>query len=149
MSVTFNTVPGPVIEFALTCGHGTTGHRFPDYPAVRTFLEAEHETHGGTGHLAECGDDFCAVLPVHPVGLEADPSPQMRVAGAHAGQLVRLLGYPVGEYATSGSDTAGGFLDRVLAAREAVHGDYVQARLEELQVIAEFSASRGRDVQWA
>lgn len=149
MSVSFNTVPGPVTGFALSCVHGTSAHRFEDYTAVRTFLDAEYQAHRGTGHLAECGDDFCAAMPVHPVALEADPSPSMRVSGSHASQLVRLLGYPVGEDSTSGSDTAESFLDRVLTAREAVHGAYVQGRLEELQVIGEFSAARGRDVQWA
>lgn len=149
MSVNFNTVPGPVTEFALTCGHGMTSHRFADYPAVRTFLDAEHKAHGGTGHLAECGDDFCAAMPVHSVALEADPSPRVRVSGSHAAQLVRLLGYPVGEESVSGSDSAESFLGRVRAAQATANGGYVEARLEELHAIGEFSAARVRDVQWA
>lgn len=149
MGVNFNTVPGPVVGFALTCAHGMTSHRFEDYPAVRTFLDAEYQAHRGTGHLAECGDEFCAAMPVHSVALEADPSPSIRVSESHAAHLVRLLGYPVGDESVSGSDSAEGFLGRVRAAQATADSGYVEVRLEELHEIGEFSAARGRDVQWA
>lgn len=153
MSVTFNTVMGPVTGFALTCPHenGMTAHRFETYQSVQAFLEAELDTHGCTGHLAVCGDDNCAAMRISVEALEADPSPQMRVTGSNAVTLLRLLGYGVDGYAISGSDNAASFLDRVLAA-EAADTDstgYTAGRLAELRGIAEFSAARGREVQWA
>ncbi|QOT19305.1 hypothetical protein [Paenarthrobacter sp. YJN-5] len=83
--------------------------------------------------------------------LEADPSPRMNVSGSSAGALLRLLGYAVDGYSVSGSDTAGNVLGRIQAAHAAnTDGSgYVAARLAELHSIAEFSAARGRDVQWA
>lgn len=151
MSVNFNTVPGPVVSFGLSCGHGLTSHRFEDYPAVRTFLDSEAKAHGGTGHLAECGDDFCAAMPIHPIALEADPSPRIPLSGSHAAALLGVLGYPVDGDSISGSDTAENVLDRVLDAQAATTDStgYIAGRLAELREIAEFSAARGRDVQWA
>jgi hypothetical protein len=147
MSVSFNTVPGPVVGFTLTCGHGPTRHRFVDYAAVREFLNTEAKAHGGTGHLAECGDEFCATMPVQSLALEADPSPSLRLSnGGAAAALLRLLGYPVDGYSFSGSDTAGNVLDRVLDAQAA---DPDSGPLADLRGIAEFSAARDRDVQWA
>jgi hypothetical protein len=151
MSVSFNAVPGPVTAFAISCVHGPTGHRFESYPAVQLFLQTELDTHGGTGHLATCGDEFCAAMRMSVTPFEADPSPRMNVSGSNAGALLRLLGYPVGGDSVSGSDTAGNFLDRVLAAQaeDTDSTGYTAGRLAELYGIAEFSAARGRDVQWA
>lgn len=151
MSVSFNTVPGPVTEFAISCVHGTTEHRFENYQAVQSFLQSELDAHGGTGHLAVCGDEFCTAKRMSVEPLEADPSPRMNVSGSSAGALLRVLGYPVDGYSVSGSDTAGNFLGRVLAAQAAdTDGTgYTAGRLAELHSIAEFSAARGRDVQWA
>lgn len=151
MSVAFNTVPGPVTAFAISCVHGPTEHRFESYPAVQAFLQAELDAHGGTGHLASCGDEFCAAMRMSVEPLEADPSPRMNVSGSNAAALLRLLGYPVDGYSVSGSDAAQNFLGRVLAA-QADNTDstgYAAGRLAELHSIAEFSAARGRDVQWA
>jgi hypothetical protein len=151
MSVNFNTVPGPVTGFAITCVHGPTSRRFDTYPAVQAFLQAEMDAHGGTGHLAECGDDFCAAMRMSVEALEADPSQRMQVSGSNAAALLRLLGYPVDGYSVSGSDTAENVLDRVLAAQDANTDStgYTAGRLAELRGIAEFSATRGRGVQWA
>jgi hypothetical protein len=151
MSTTFSAVPGPVTGFAISCVHGPTSHRFETYPAVQTFLNDEKEAHGGTGHLAECGDDFCAAMLMSSTALEADPSPMIRLSGSNAAALLRLLGYPVDGYSISGSDTASNLLGRILAA-EAAETDstgYTAGRLAELREIAEFSAARGREVQWA
>jgi hypothetical protein len=54
-------------------------------------------------------------------------------------------------YSVAGSDAAGNFLGRVLAAQaeDTDSAGYVAGRLAELHGIAEFSAARGRDVQWA
>jgi hypothetical protein len=149
MSTTFSTVPGPVTGFAISCVHGPTEHRFESYPAVQAFLQTELDAHGGTGHLAACGDDFCAAMRMSVEPLEADPSPRMNVSGSNAVALLRLLDYPVDGY--SGSDTAGDFLGRVLAAQadDTDSTGYTAGRLAELHGIAEFSAARGRDVQWA
>ena len=151
MSVSFNTVPGPVTAFAISCVHGPTEHRFEAYPVVQSFLQTELDTHGGTGHLADCGDEFCAAMRMSVVALEADPSPRMNVSGSNAAALLRLLGYPVDGYTVAGSDTAGNFLGRVLAAQadDTDSTGYTAGRLAELHGIAEFSAARGRDVQWA
>jgi hypothetical protein len=151
MSINFNTVPGPVTGFAITCVHGPTSRRFEAYPAVQTFLQGELDAHGGTGHLAECGDDFCAAMRMSVVALEADPSPRIQLSGSNAAALLRLLGYPVDGDSISGSDTAGNVLDRVLAAQanDTDSTGYTAGRLAELRGIAEFSAARGRGVQWA
>lgn len=149
MSVSFNTVPGPVVGFTLVCGHGSTGHRFADYAAVQDFLTTEAKAHGGTGHLAGCGDEFCAAMPVQSQALEADPSPAMKLSGGTAAALLSVLGYPVGGETVAGSDSAGNVLDRVLAAQAAGPIGATADRLAELREIAEFSAARGRDVQWA
>jgi hypothetical protein len=151
MSVSFNTSPGPVTGFAISCVHGPTEHRFENYPAVQAFLQTELDVHGGTGHLATCGDEFCAAMRMSVEPLEADPSPRMNVSGSSAATLLRLLGYPVDGYSVSGSDTAGKFLGRVLAAQadDTDSTGYTAGRLAELHGIAEFSAARGREVQWA
>lgn len=145
MSVTFNTVMGPVTAFAISCVHGPTEHRFESYPAVQAFLQTELDTHGGTGHLAECGDDFCSAMRMSVEALEADPSPRMSVSNSNARALLNRLGYSY-----SGSDDAGSFLDHVLAAQAAnKDSGYTAGRLAELRAIAEFSVARGRQVQWA
>jgi hypothetical protein len=150
MSVTFNTAMGPVTGFSISCVHGPTEHRFESYPAVQAFLQTELDAHGGTGHLAACGDDFCAAMRMSVEALEADPSPRMRVSGSNAVSLLRLLDYPVDGYSVSGSDSAGSFMSRVRAAQAAnAESGYTADRLLELRAIAEFSAARGRQVQWA
>ncbi|MFB9714226.1 hypothetical protein [Arthrobacter methylotrophus] len=150
MSTTFSAVPGPVTGFAISCVHGPTDHLFESYPAVQEFLQAELDAHGGTGHLAGCGNDFCAAMRMSIEALEADPSPRMRVSNSNGGALASLLGYPADGYSVSGSDTAEVFRDRVLAA-QSTNSDsgYTADRLVELLDIAEFCAARGRDVQWA
>lgn len=150
MSVSFNTAPGPITSFAIACVHGPTESRFESYREVQSFLQAELDAHGGTGHLAECGDEFCAALRMSVEPLEADPSPRVQVSGSNAATLLRLLGYPMDGYSISGTDTAENFLARVQEAQAATSGSsYVAGRLAELNGIAEFSAARGRDVQWA
>ncbi|WP_422758980.1 hypothetical protein [Paenarthrobacter sp. C1] len=151
MSVSFNTVPGLVTAFAIACVHGPTEQRFDSYRAVQSFLQAELDIHGGTGHLAQCGGEYCAAMRMSVEPLEADPSPRLSVSGSNAVTLLRLLGYPVDGYSVSGSDTAENFLARVQDAQGATGcgSSYLAGRLAELRAIAEFSSTRGRDVQWA
>lgn len=164
MSAQFSATIGPIKGFVLKCGHGPTSHRFDTFPEAQTFLQAEYDTHGGrTGHLAECGDEFCEAMLMSIEAVEEDPSPYLGVSYSNARHLLNLLGYGPETSAIGGSDNAEAFLGRVLAALAVNPADagipsstaangrpegYSEICLERLHEVATFAVSRGRDVQW-
>lgn len=174
MSVTFGTSPSAVSGFAFTCGHdnGVTEHRYGSYTDAAEFLQTERDAHGNTGHLAVCGDEWCAAsgMFIHPI--QTDPAPDVNVSNHNALHLLDLLGITVedGE-PPMGSMSAEDFLGRVLLAQAVNPADagvpatategagstvihcgrregYSEARLGDLHALAEFAVSRGRTIQW-
>ncbi|QOD05789.1 hypothetical protein [Pseudarthrobacter sp. BIM B-2242] len=172
MSATFSAEIGPIKGFTLKCVHGATKHHFDTFIKAQTFLQAEKDEHGGTGHLAECGDEFCEAMLMSIEAVEEDPSPAVRVSYHNARHLLDLLGYGHETSVVGGSDTAENFLGRVLVALavnpadagvpatssknagspEMIHcgrrEGYSEDHLEALREVANFAASRGRAVQW-
>lgn len=116
MSVTFSPELGPLTGYTFTCGHedALTEHRFGTYQDAEEFLRTELDAHGNTGHLAVCGDDYCAASRMFIIGLEAEESPEVNISDVNGCHVLGLLGYECGDL--SGSDTAEGFLGRVLVA---------------------------------
>lgn len=174
MSVTFETTPSAVAGFAFTCGHenGVTEHRYGSYKDAAEFLQAEFDAHGGTGHLAVCGDEDCQFMPMFTHAIQKDPAPDVNVSNTNALHLLDLLGVAVedGE-PLMGSMSAEDFLGRVLVARAVSPADagvpatviagagatvihcgrsegYSDTRLGQLHALAEFAVSRGRTIQW-
>lgn len=177
MSVTFGTSPSAVAGFAFTCCHdnGVTEHRYGSYSDAQEFLQAELDAHGCTGHLAVCGDEWCAgsMLFIHPI--QVDPAPELNVSSQNAIHLLGLLGIPFDaeDGAIAGSMPAEDFLGRVLMAQAVNPADagvpartlpseggatvincgrregYSEDRLAPLHELAEFAVSRGRTIQWA
>jgi hypothetical protein len=178
MSVTFTTSPFTISAYAFTCGHdnGVTEHRFGTYADAVAVLQSELETHGHTGGLAVCGDEYCAVsrLFVHPI-IE-DPAPDVNVSNANAAHLLGLLGFPVDledeEAGLYGTASAEDFLGRVLVAQAVNPADagvpvteeqgegmllvrcgrrvgYSEDRLASLRELADFAISRGQTIQWS
>lgn len=157
MSATFCATIGPIKGFVLKCGHGATDHFFDTFVQAQSFLQAEKDAHGGTGHLAICGDEFCEAMLMSIEAVEEDPSPFLGVSYHNARHLLNLLGYGSDTSAIGGSDNGEAFLGRVLVALAANPADavesarpegYSEACLERLREVATFAASRGRDVQW-
>lgn len=177
MSITFGTELSPIEGFAFTCGHdnGLTGHRFGTYDDARAFLQAEKDTHGHTGGLAICGDDYCAfgLMSIQPI--ESDPAPDLNVSNTNAMHLLELLGLPSEQDewgSLSGATSAEDFLGRVLLAQAVSPADagvaatsevgeggatlidmgrpagYSEDRLTSLRELADFAVDRGRTVQW-
>lgn len=175
MSITFGTTLSEITGFGFTCVHGFTAHRFDSYEEARKALQAEYDTHGDTGGLAECGDDFCTSGLMSIQAIESDPSPEMNVANDNAMHLLGLLGLPSEPDecgSLGGSTTAEDFLGRVLIAQAVSPSDagvpvteetgqggvtmirmgrrvgYSDDRLTTLRELADFAVDRGRDVQW-
>lgn len=177
MSITFDTSLSPIAGFSFTCGHenGLTEHRFGSYEESRTFLQAEYDTHGYTGGLAVCGDDYCAYGLMSIQAIESDPAPDLNVSNTNAMHLLGLLGLPAEPDecgSLGGSTTAEDFLGRVLLAQAVSPSDagvpvtatvgqsgavlidmgrrvgYADDRLTSLRTLADFAVDRGRTVQW-
>lgn len=177
MSITFSTTIGPIEGFAFVCGHdnGVTAHRIGSYDDARALLQAELDTHGHTGGLAVCGDEYCAFGPMFIQAIESDPAPALNVGNTNAMHLLGLLGFasqPDEDGSLSGSTSAEDFLGRVLLAEAVNPADagvpvttavgqggvtmiacgrrigYSDERLVALRELADFAIDRGRDVQW-
>lgn len=121
------------------------------------------------GIRVSCGDVYCAADGwVSPVQLVEDP--EVNVSNANASTLLDVLGIQVGERFEDrccGMLDAEDFLGRVLVARAVNPVDagvpavsegnfidcgrsegYVDVRLEQLQVVAEFAVRAGLRVHW-
>lgn len=126
MSVTFTAEMSPITAWAFTCAHpeednGVTGHRFGSYQEAEAFLLEEQAMHGGTGHLATCGDEYCAYSGMFFHTIESDPAPEVNVSIFNAVHILNLLGIP----ATIDDELVGSmdptdFLGRILMA-EAIN----------------------------
>lgn len=140
---------------------------------MRDRLRAELDAHGKTGHLAVCGDEWCAASRMFIHTIQVDPAPDVNVTTTNAIHLLGLLGIAVeeGEH-PMGSMAADDFLGRVLMAQAVNPADagvpartlpseggatvincgrregYSEDRLQQLHELAEFAVSRGRTVQW-
>lgn len=175
MSVTFEATLSAISAHALTCGHdnGVTEHRWGSYADAAEFLRNELDEHGGTGHLAVCGDEDCQYQRMFTHAIEVDPSPEVNLTTTNSLHLLGLLGIEAedGEHPV-GSMPAQDFLGRVLIAQAVNPVDagqpvtestaesgmkiidcgrnegYSDHRLAELREIAEFGLDRGRDIQW-
>jgi hypothetical protein len=174
VSVTFEATPSASSGFALTCGHenGVTEHRWGAYSDAAEFLQKELDEHGGTGHLAVCGDEDCQYQRMFTHAILVDPSPELNVSGSNAIHLLGLLGIEVEDGGHPiGSMLAQDFLGRVLVAQAINPADagvpatesrcrgilvvdcgrsegYADRRLAVLREVAEFGVDRGRDIQW-
>lgn len=172
MSISFTTAMSDITAHTFTCGHdnGRTAHRFGSYQDAESFLIAELEARGNTGHLSVCGDEFCQQSRMFIQALEADPAPVVNMANDNARHILEVLGYDPRE--DFGSATPEDFAGRVLMAVAVNPSDagtatvedceegklsvincgrpegYTDDRLAELRGLVEFATRTGRSIQW-
>jgi hypothetical protein len=165
MSVTFTAAASPVIAYTIGCGfhdNGLTDHTFTTFPEALTFIQAERATHGSTGHLIVCGDDFCAEMGASIEHIEESPAPKINVSFALARHLLRTLDFKPdtdGYLNLRGTSRPSYFYARVLAAQTLTPREetpesgrpegYTLDRLAELREMARFAMDTGREVQWS
>lgn len=174
MSVTFSAGFGPTTGYTFECGvhDATSPHVFSTYEEADDFRIMEHAKHGGTGHLAACGDEFCAAMPVFVKVVEDHPSPEVNISSLNARHILGVLGF--GDDADlSGSAQPADMLGRILMAEAINPADagipatsttssggmvmvecgrvtgYTEGILSRLHEVVEFATAHGREVQWA
>lgn len=185
MSITFAAEPGPIASYQVGCrctGTEKVTVAVTDHLAVSEAYQTAVAVlvefrDGARPWFAGCIDELCQqelpwIIPVEetPRG-EEEPSPEVNVSNHNGRELLTALGYlTAGEACDmwSGTDTADGFLGRVLLAEALLPADegvpahaagrviecgrpagYMQDRLTELREVAQFAVTYGRSVCWA
>ncbi|WP_082921137.1 MULTISPECIES: hypothetical protein [unclassified Rhodococcus (in: high G+C Gram-positive bacteria)] len=168
MSITFYPEIAPVIGYRLVDHLGGISELFAEYAEAVARLD---ELHASDAVLPGCTDPESARAygaTIEAVTSDGEDVPDLNVSNANAATLLDVLGFS-GE--CSGACSAEDFLGRVLTAEALSPQDagvpahqvgasprvidcgrragYIQERLEELRVIAEWARAHDRRVQWA
>lgn len=180
MSVTFSAAMGPITDYRIGCGNPfcenrMTDHSFTTWTEANAFLQAELDTHGCTGHLAVCGDEYCEAMRMQIHLIEDAPSPAINCSEENAQHLLQILGFQSeedGHISRCGTATGEDLMGRILMATAVNPADegvpstttrgeggmlligggrrtgWTEDYLEGLREVAEFSIATGREVNW-
>lgn len=162
MSVTFRPEEGTLLGWRAEhpCGARST----EVFPATREGCAAASQA------KVVCSDEYCDEYSVFVTPVYEDEAPEVNVSNVNARAILDALGHSLdADDELCGGEDAESFMGRVLMAVAVAPQDagvpthhvtpnfidcgrpegYLQDRLEALREVAEYAASKGREVVWS